>query len=495
LGSRRDRLRGALRHGLLRAQRLAGPRKAIRGACRTGVRRAGRRLGDLPGVEAVYIRHSHPALDSFVVGASDLDATLVLDGAASDAPDVLIPIVAEAERLARLHFYLEARDLRFTTRVELTGAGRAAPFELLYRVDDWTLLAGNDVRQVREPEFPAALVPWHPEFGKWWHHILQDHLFDMPMRGRAYLRPIFRDVVKQKLQLLAAAGRGGGRPPGLLSDQDFVGAFEGDPETMAVLERLRRSHFWDDDPARSSQVLVLRILRDAAELLRSLAPHEPGTALRPVERGAIAYPVPYCQPDRYQLDLLLPDDLSLVGLRKAVDALRGTFGGRRARIGALSFTASLMLEGTLAHPLAYRGLPFPLLRDHLQRYARVLCGDLPPALVGAPGREDLQRACRVFLPYHMFNLRRRVEHSSAGLNFCQLAAIRLLLETDELETNAPSVQRLHREACARSPTEKIWDYLMQDAPDPHDPRYAAATRAVAAEYTRVQALLDPEPAR
>ena len=89
----------------------------------------------------------------------------------------------------------------------------------------------------------------------------------------------------------------------------------------------------------------------------------------------------------------------------------------------------------------------------------------------------------------MFNLRRRIEYSTGGLNFCQLAAIRLFLETGEVETDTGRVRRRHRETFAGSPEEGLWDYLMQTSPSHRDSLYPEGTRAVAAEYARVDELL------
>ncbi len=153
---------------------------------------------------------------------------------------------------------------------------------------------------------------------------------------------------------------------------------------------------------------------------------------------------------------------------------------------------SVMLEGSLAHPVVYRGLQFPFLPEHIQRYGRVLFGVEPGALEVSGSRQDLLRACATFLPYHRFNLRRRVEHSAAGLNFSQLAAMRLYLETGVLETDFERLKRGHRDACPDGPDDSLWDYLMATEPPRSNPSYAKATFALAQEYDRVEALLEQQ---
>ena len=153
---------------------------------------------------------------------------------------------------------------------------------------------------------------------------------------------------------------------------------------------------------------------------------------------------------------------------------------------------SVMLEGSLVHPLVYRGLQFPFLPEHIQRYGRVLLGAEPGALKVSGSRPDLLRTCATFLPYHRFNLRRRVEHSAAGLNFSQLAAMRLYLETSVVETDLERLKRGHRDACPDSPDDALWGYLTTTEPPRSDPSYAAATSALAREYDRVEDLIEEQ---
>ena len=104
----------------------------------------------------------------------------MLDPRVADDAQLLSQISALVKRTTPLHFYLEAGDLRFATERELDTAARptGVPFELLYRAADWFRLAGRELRTSGEPELPAELVPWHPEFGKWWHHLLQRYLLE-----------------------------------------------------------------------------------------------------------------------------------------------------------------------------------------------------------------------------------------------------------------------------------------------------------------------------
>jgi hypothetical protein len=75
-----------IRSGVMRSSKLPWIRTIFRRGCQLATWIVGRRLARIPGVEAVYARHSHPRFDTFAPGHSDLDLTLVLDDrAAKDA--------------------------------------------------------------------------------------------------------------------------------------------------------------------------------------------------------------------------------------------------------------------------------------------------------------------------------------------------------------------------------------------------------------------------
>ena len=195
----RARLRIRLQWAIVRAQRYRLPGLLLRWICRAGTWNVGRLLMKLSGVEAVYVRHTHPRSPSFVPGHSDLDLTVVLSDQAAKAPEKIEAVAGLLERRRLFHYYLSPEDARITTPGELARlTGKWPPAEILVSPADWTLLAGRDLRRTEPLRLLARRIPWHPEFNRWWKHILQDYLLiTMPGLENRYHRVFYRGAVKQ----------------------------------------------------------------------------------------------------------------------------------------------------------------------------------------------------------------------------------------------------------------------------------------------------------
>ena len=108
-----------IRSGIIRSSRLPWIRTLYRKACQLGTWVVGRQLASIPGVEAVYARHSHPRSVTFAPGQSDLDLTLVLDdGAAQDAA-LVRACTDRVDALSRVFCFVWPQDARFVARREL----------------------------------------------------------------------------------------------------------------------------------------------------------------------------------------------------------------------------------------------------------------------------------------------------------------------------------------------------------------------------------------
>lgn len=86
-----------IKWGIIRTHHLPGIGSFYRKACQIGTWEAGRRLARIPGVTAVYLRHSHSYSPTFVPGQSDVDLTLVLDDGAAEDPFKVLECSAKVE--------------------------------------------------------------------------------------------------------------------------------------------------------------------------------------------------------------------------------------------------------------------------------------------------------------------------------------------------------------------------------------------------------------
>jgi hypothetical protein len=479
-------------------------------------------LAGLTDVVAVYSRHTHPREASFVPGHSDLDATVVLADDAARDPDRIRALSETIESYNRLHFYLNPQDVRIISTAELDRYTRRfpSPHEILYTPDDWLLLAGREVRKEKARHLSPDQLPWHPEFNKWWQHIMQDYLL-VPKPGLEdqYLRVFFRSALRQKLQFLASSGKEIPKPWGHVSDDLVVAAFEDDAPLRERLCELAGRDFWAKDPLGTKTRILQAVFQSANHFFLNDAPNpdliwdEPddpsgrdahanaydalhgelrkNAELTSLLRGIKAYPIPHFHPYFYQVDLIISDDLPPDQFRDVFTALIRAFKGREFHIGDDGFFLTVMTETLAKSPLVYLGSSYPFLLDHVQRYGEVILGRESRAPKGFMGKEDMVKWSRIFLPYYVFNLGQRIEYSSRSLNFCQLASVRLFLETDQRETDPTVLRQLYRTHFKEeTPDERLWNYVMTDKPGRQNRvLYSAATMRLMEECRRVEELL------
>lgn len=493
------------RVALVRLQRYEPLHRLVRRLGAVAVRRLGSRLAALPGVEAVFARHTHPGSPDFVLGQSDLDLGIVLtEEAAGDAE--CVGVLADAvDRLQATHFYLQPQDARFLTNGELRTVERlhGCRFEILGGPEDWTLVAGRDVRPGPSPAFPPWDVWRHPELHQIWRNNLQVEVIEPRhgLEGRNLRAPL-RLAGRQRERCLAALPH--------LVEEDLV--------LPSLLDGITRSGYWVDDPGPRRERLLHAVLtyvhrfceaflaepalrlepgrlpseserhENAWDALRTRLAEFPGLTDRLA--GAVAYPLPFSRDGIYRLDMMLPDDVSDEDFSSFLREYRRTLRRKLFRLGENRFVSTVMLDGLARSALVQHVTPFPFFREHLQRYAVCLAGAEPEMLDGCASAADRVAWCRSFVPYYLFTLGRRIEHSSELLNFHQLASVRLFLETGEIETDADRVRRRHRDRFEHGPDERIWGFLQRDRPGRSDRgAYRDALGAFSHELERVESLL------
>ncbi len=520
-----EKVRVWIRWTIIRAQRYPLLKELFLWGCRLGTWRIGQILTKMPGVEAVYICHTHPNSPSFVPGHSDLDVTIVLTKDAEGNPDRIEAVKRKVESRSLICYYLNPRDARFTSHEELARVMRTydSPYEPLRTPNNWVLLAGKEVRTEQPRDFPTRKLPWHPEFNRMWQHILQDYLrIRMPGLEDQYLRVFYRSAIKQQLYFQTALGK---QVAGRLyhlddSDDSLVEeAFREDPEMQVLFSDLKRRDFWDKDARHVKERIFLHVLQSAAEFFRTYSFHpkiNPSVppfqednehhwkaynalesrlgqypVLTSMLKGVLSYPIPHCHPYFYQVDLMIPDGISFEQFRKIVRTVDEAFKAREFHLDDCGYSVALVLESIYSWPLVFLGFPFPFLNGHIRRYGKCLIGTVPKALEGTLCPEDLVEWCRIFLPYYMLSMSRRIEYSSRTLNYCQVASIRLFLETGETETDPLVLRERHRERFkVESPVDHVWTYMMKDKPGrQNNSAYKEATLLLSRECKRVEALL------
>ncbi len=493
--------------------------------CKFGAWRVSRLLLKILDVEAVYSRHTHPGCPSFVPGHSDLDITIVLKQDAACDPNRIEAVSNRVEALSWFHFYLNPHDVRFTSREELARITRNYPsrYEFLYKPDDWVFLAGEEVRSEKALDFSARKMPWHPEFNKWWQHLLQHYLLVRKegLEGQ-YLRVFYRSALRQQLQFLAALGEEIPKPMGHVDDELVDVAFREDLVLRPLLLDLKRRDFWGKDPQRLKERIMLSILQSATEFFRAY-PFHPKLSTFPQPRnkdwehheaaygvlesrmdqcrqltemlkGVLVYPVPHSYPYFYQVDLVIPDSISAERFSETVRVVEKAFRGREFYLDGHGYSITYVPESILNWPLVFLGSPYPFLKEHIQRYGMYLLWPEPPVFEKAWERKDLVAWCRIFLPYYMFTLNRRIEYSSRSINFCQLASIRLFLKTGEKETDPRVLRKRHKDLFkVESPSDPVWNYMLRDKPRRQErEKYHAAMRCLLKECRFVENLLKRE---
>jgi hypothetical protein len=477
----------------------------------------------LPGVEAVYVRHTHPASPSFVPGHSDLDLTVVLSDQAAESLVKVEAVARFLERRRLFYFYLSPDDARITTPGELARmTGKWPPVEILVGPENWTLLAGIDVRRAKSKNLPPVQIAWHPEFNRWWGHILQDYpLLTMPGKENQYHRVFYRGAIKQVAYFMAARGLS------LPLQESFTDGgltrcvLDKHSGLKAMMSRLEQRGFWDGGEKNIREQIFHEVLRNTENFYRGFpicsqpalknklnttqgklhagaysalaSKLETLPDLKSRLAGVLVYPTPYCHPYFYQADLLLPEKISIAELATLTSVLRREFRGREFESEGHHFAITLIPTNISLVPLVFRGSPFPFLAEHINQYGQVLFG--PDTVVsGKASNRDLIDWCRIFLPYFTSNLNRRIEHSSRTLNFCHIAAVRLFLESGDIITDSPTLRARHEKVYGQeSPSAKIWDYLLRDKPGKDDHAlYLDATAHLKIELDRVEQLLEEQ---
>lgn len=513
----RSALRIRLQWAIVRLQRYRWVERLLRFVCQAGTWNVTRLLKKQPGVESVFARHTHPWSSAFVVGHSDLDLTVVLSDEAGADLESSENVARLLERRRLIHYYVSPDDARLTTAAELQKWTQDwPPAEILVTAADWTLLGGHDV--LRHPSYDVPPRVWsdHPEFNRWWSHILQDYLL-LPLPGleHRYHRVFYRGARKQLAYFTAARGT-----EFTQAARDNLGQSGSGLE--ALLATLEARGFWQEggteDPrprifhhvlAQTSAFFARENVQErpmASTAFDSPARFETDTSeaaatalasrLEAVSNlttklaGVLTYPTPYCHPF-HQADLLLPAGQSFEGLSALIEILRAEFGGREFEVDGHHFSLAMVPESVHCGPSALRGTPFPFLPEHVARHGRTLLR--PEAIAIEPGasKAELRDWCRTFLPYFAANLARRVEHSSRTLNFSQLAAVRVFAATGEIATRPPEIMERHHEAFgAESPSTELWDYLLRDKPGRKDRAlFRAAAVTLAREIERTEGLL------
>src|SRR5882757_7574338 len=145
---RRGELRRRFRSGIIYSSRIPWIRTFYRKACQLGTWVVGRQLASLQGVEAVYVRHSHPRSVTFAPGQSDLDLTVVFDDEAAQNASLVRACTDRVDALSRVFCFVWPQDARFVSRSELAQI-EAWPgaAEILSAPSGWIRIGGREVRQ------------------------------------------------------------------------------------------------------------------------------------------------------------------------------------------------------------------------------------------------------------------------------------------------------------------------------------------------------------
>lgn len=518
----RRSIRQQVRRGLIRTHSLPVLGTLYRKGCHLGAWVVGRRLARMPGVEGVFLRHSHPSSPMFVPGQSDLDLTLVFQDEAAEDPFKIRECSTEIESLSRLFFFVWPPDARYISRGELSQyVASPWPPELLYQPGGWTLLAGKEVRNGRSRFVVPDQIPWHPEFNKWWGNILQSDMF-APHNGldTRYMRAFYRAALKSQIYLQAARGMVTERAGGYLEDGISLGQFISDPDLVAILADLKERNFWAEDANNLKSRILQAVLVTVGDfygdwkahpeniketLIHPRSTEEPHrsyyeelkcrvqgqSALTSILEAAVAYPSPHWYPYEYQVDLIFRDGLSPNDFTKGVRAIRLGFGGRTFAIGAINTQVTIILNSIYRHPLYFLGLPFPFLREHIEECGAVIYGAQIKANRGTFSRADLTQWCRMYLPFHKFNFKYRPEYFSKDCNYYQLASLRLFLETGEILTDPPRIRQAYLDRfVTEDRNRRVLDYyLHRAATSASSDLYADAFTFVSDQYRRVESLL------
>jgi hypothetical protein len=475
----------------------------------------------MPGVEAVYARHSHPRFVTFAPGQSDLDLTLVLDDATAQNPAMVRACSDRIDALSRVVGFVFPQDARFVSRRELAQM-EALPgaAEILSAPSSWIRIGGREVRRAGQlSSIGRDHIATHPEFNSWWLNVMQTHVLTPETSlAEVDMRLCFRVVMKSQLHLRVGRGLVARLPAAYLPDSEAASLFAEDPEMLALLGDLESEGFWANDAEKRKARILHRSLVLGARFYRDL-PVPPGSTwvtpgsgpspgiaeahrselqkrfkaereVRSIAESIIMYPTPHWAPCEYQIDLLLHDEVPPEAFVSAVRAIKRSFGGRTFGIGGTHAQLTMIPRIAFEHPWYFLGTSFPFLHEHIATFAETLFGS-PPRIPSPPPRAERLRWCARYYLFHRFTLRYRLHYMSKDCNFCQLAAIHLFLENGAVLTDAAKVRRAYLDAFFRGEKESpALDFLLRGQGErPCDKTFAAALQLQSREYASVEALL------
>jgi hypothetical protein len=173
-----------------------------------------------------------------------------------------------------------------------------------------------------------------------------------------------------------------------------------------------------------------------------------------------------------------------------VRAIRRSFGGRTFGVSGTHAQLTLVPRRAFEHPWYFLGTPFPFLHEHVAACAETLFGS-PPLIPEPPSRAERLRWCAQYVLFHRFTLHYRPRYISKDCNFCQLAALRLFLEKDEIFTDATRVRRAYLDTVG--PKGEAVDFLLSDD-DPHraEMPFAESLQLQSREYAAIEEMLHRE---
>ena len=518
---RRGELRRRFRSGIISSSRIPWIRTLYRKACQLATWMVGRQLASLPRVDAVYARHSHPRSVTFAPGQSDLDLTVVLNDDGAQNAALVRACTGRVDALSRVFCFVFPQDARFITRRELAQI-EAWPgaAEILSKPSGWIRIGGREVRREGQPPAIGGIrIALHPEFNAWWLNVLQTHvLTPQTSLAEGHMRLCYRVAMKSQLHLQVARGRVNPSAESYLPDSEAASLFAEDATMSELLGDLERNGFWTRDSEEQKATILHRSLAQAAEFYRDL-PVPPDAAwatltagrsaalaeahraelrdrldreeaIRSIAGSIIVYPTPHWALCEYQIDLLLHDDVAPAAFGDAVRAIKRSFGGRTFGIGGTHAQITLVPRSAFEHPWYFLGTPFPFLHEHVATFGETLFGP-PPRIPAPPHSAARRRWCAQYFLFHRFTLRYRPRYVSKDCNFCQLAAIRLFLDSGAVLTDAAQIRRAYLDAFVKPGEEsQALDFLLRGDGERVDAISLDATlRLQSREYDSVEALL------
>lgn len=508
------------RNVIVRSSRVAWIRALLRKACQLGTWIVGRNLASLPGVEAVYVRHSHPRSVTFAPGESDLDLTLVLEDGAAENPVVVRACTDGVNALNRLFYFVWPQDARFVSRRELAQTeGQPGAAEILNAPSRWIRIGGREVRRESQVFSIGNAIALHPEFNGWWLNVLQTHVLTPPRTSLDdnYMRLCFRVAMKNQVYLQVGRGR---IPPNeaYLPDSAATGLFADDSELSVLLGDIAHKGFWAQNGEERKARILHRLIAQAALFYRELPmrsdaewlvlsdgpsaalseAHRAGLrerfnregALRSIAESIIIYPTPHWISREYQIDILLHNEVSAAAFVDAVRAVKRSFGGRTFGIGGTNVQLTLLPRSAFEHPCYALGTPFPFLHEHIATFAETLFGP-PPRVPAPPSMAERLHWCVRYFLFHRFTMHHRPHYVSKDCNFCQLAAIHLFLKQGAVLTEAGQVRRAYLQSFAKGVEDSVaLDYLLRGDGEPlNEMSFAAVLQVQSRAYWSVEALL------